>query len=89
MKWKLVESVTTYKDEDTGNEYVINPNTGKIFEINETAKLIIESIIDEKTENEIIATISSMSPATDKRTIIDDFNTFIEVLQENNIVLSV
>lgn len=88
MKWKLAEGVMTYKDDDTGNEYVINPNTGKIFEINETAKVILEGIAGEKTQNEIIEMVTSIGPEIDKKIVINDLRAFIEILQINNIVLS-
>ena len=61
------------------NGFVFNPATGDSFSVNELGALIINEIKAGKTKNEIIEIVSSAYTA-DKSTIEKDFNEYLSVL---------
>jgi hypothetical protein len=67
------------------NGFVFNPTTGDSFSVNELGALIINEIKSGKSKREIIETISLEFDA-EKSTIEKDFNEYLDVLTNHQLV---
>lgn len=67
------------------NGFVFNPTTGDSFSVNELGALIINEIKSGKSKSEIIETIS-LEFDVEKSTIEKDFNEYLDVLSNHQLV---
>jgi hypothetical protein len=67
------------------NGFVFNPSTGDSFSVNELGAIIINEIKSGKSKSEIIETISLEFDA-EKSTIEKDFNEYLNVLSNHQLV---
>ena len=67
------------------NGFVFNPTTGDSFSVNELGALIINEVKSGKSKSEIIEIISQEFDA-DKSTIEKDFNEYLNVLSNHQLV---
>ena len=67
------------------NGFVFNPTTGDSFSVNELGAVIINEIKAGKSKNEIIESVSTTYNA-EKSTIEKDFNEFLNVLSNHQLV---
>ena len=67
------------------NGFVFNPTTGDSFSVNELGALIINEIKTGKSKKEIIETIS-LEFDVEKSTIEKDFNEYLDVLTNHQLV---
>lgn len=67
------------------NGFVFNPTTGDSFSVNELGAMIINEIKAGKSKNEILEVVSNDYNA-DKSTIEKDFNEFLQILSNHQLV---
>jgi hypothetical protein len=67
------------------NGFVFNPTTGDSFSVNELGAMIINEIKAGKSKNEILEVVSNDYNA-DKSTIEKDFNEFLQILNNHQLV---
>ncbi len=67
------------------NGFVFNPTTGDSFSVNELGAIIINEIKSGKSKSEILEAIAHGFNA-DKSTIEKDFNEFLQVLSNHQLV---
>ena len=67
------------------NGFVFNPTTGDSFSVNELGAMIINEIKAGKSRNEILEFVSNDYNA-DKSTIEKDFNEFLQILSNHQLV---
>ncbi len=67
------------------NGFVFNPTTGDSFSVNELGAMIINEIKAGKSKNEILEIVSNDYNA-DKSTIEKDFNEFLQILSNHQLV---
>lgn len=67
------------------NGFVFNPTTGDSFSVNELGALIINKIKEGKTNDEILEFIIQEYD-TEKATIEKDFNEFIKILSNHQLI---
>ncbi|MEN9488461.1 MAG: hypothetical protein RL494_726 [Bacteroidota bacterium] len=67
------------------NGFVFNPTTGDSFSVNELGAVIINEIKAGKSKSEIIESVSTTYNA-EKSTIEKDFNEFLNVLSNHQLV---
>lgn len=67
------------------NGFVFNPTTGDSFSVNELGAMIINEIKAGKSKNEILEVVSNGYNA-DKSTIEKDFNEFLQILSNHQLV---
>jgi hypothetical protein len=67
------------------NGFVFNPTTGDSFSVNELGAMIINEIKAGKSKNEILDVVSNDYNA-DKSTIEKDFNEFLQILSNHQLV---
>ena len=67
------------------NGFVFNPTTGDSFSVNELGAVIINEIKAGKSKSEIIERVSTTYNA-EKSTIEKDFNEFLNVLSNHQLV---
>ncbi|MTK10024.1 MAG: PqqD family protein [Hungatella sp.] len=85
-KYILCEDVMKYLDEDTKVEYIVNVQKGTIFQLNDTAKLILQNIEDEPTFESIFSKLSTTFPDAEEQTIKSDLQEFIDHLVKQNFI---
>lgn len=86
---RLADEVMIYKDEDTSIEYIVNPQRGNIFELNDTARMIIHGIEAGDDIIDISDKIKKECNDAILEEVKKDVKLFIEALVANEIVLSV
>jgi hypothetical protein len=67
------------------NGFVFNPTTGDSFSVNELGAMIINEIKAGKSKNEILDVVSNDYNAN-KSTIEKDFNEFLQILSNHQLV---
>ena len=85
-KYILCEDVMKYLDEDTKVEYIVNVQKGTIFQLNDTAKLILQNLEDEPTFDKIFSKLSTTFPDAEEQTIKSDLQEFIDDLVKQNFI---
>lgn len=80
-KMKLSSSVIVDYDKENNTKYLMNIENGSIYNLNDTAYLIVNSIKNGKTVDDCIEEIISLTDnQVPKEQIIDDTNKYLDEL---------
>lgn len=82
----LSENIVNYTDQEKAIDYLIDTSKGKIFQLNETAKIIVNEIKDGKNEKEIVDKIILEFEDVNKQQVEADIHTYIKSLIDSGVV---
>lgn len=86
--YRLEEFIVLEKDEITGQNYLLELETGVMFELNETAKRIVESIKENGNCDQYVANIVSQTELSEEK-VRSDCDKFVAVLLNKGFIKEV
>lgn len=85
--YKLVPSVIYDMDKESGKKYLVDIENGSLFQLNETASILIENIINGKSIEEYILFIKENSEEdVDVEKVKNDVEMYINSLIDRNFI---
>lgn len=88
MKFMLDKNVMEYTDEETQKKYLINPKYSEIFEMNETAEMIIEYVKMQYEVSKIVSAIKEKFVDVSIEEVQSDVDMFLKIAVEHHICIS-
>jgi hypothetical protein len=88
--YKLVPNVIYDVDRESNKKYLIDIENGTLFQLNETASMLVENIIDGKSLDEYVRLIKdSVDDDIDTEKIRNDVEIYINSLLEQGFICEI
>lgn len=85
--YKLAANIIYDSDIESNKKYIMDIDSGDLFQLNETASIIVEFIMNKKTMDDYVAFIQEHSiDQIEERRIINDYQSYIELLFEKGYI---
>ncbi|MCR5148508.1 MAG: PqqD family protein [Eubacterium sp.] len=85
--YKLAANIIYDSDNESNKKYIMDIDSGDLFQLNETASIIVEFIMNKKTMVDYVAFIQEHSiDHIEEKRIINDYQSYIGLLFEKGYI---
>lgn len=85
--YKLSEHIMYDINQENNKEYLIDIENGDLFELNETAAMLIQYIVEEKSIDEYVNhVLYYIKNESEKEKVKNDIQTYINIIEEQGFI---